>query len=81
VARKSSIECPKCLSAGRIATSKRVTVGLRELYCQCLNLNCSEVFVMHQSFSHYVKRTGENPDPALQPELCRDDGQIDMFEQ
>lgn len=74
------VECPKCLSKGRIATSKRLSPGLRELYCQCMNLNCAEVFVLHLSLSHYPKRTGGKPNPDLQPELCNDDNQVDMFE-
>ncbi|MEC4728932.1 ogr/Delta-like zinc finger family protein [Shewanella sp. D64] len=71
MARKSMIECPKCLSGGRIATSKKLAVGMREMYCQCLNLNCSEVFILHLTFSHYAKRVGSKPDPELQPELCK----------
>ncbi|MEC4728159.1 ogr/Delta-like zinc finger family protein [Shewanella sp. D64] len=75
------VECPKCLCAGRIATSKQLSVGLRELYCQCMNLNCAEVFILHLSFSHYARRTGGKPDPTLQPELCRHEEQADMFAQ
>ncbi len=75
------IECPHCHSKGKVVTSKRVVAGVRELYCQCANLNCSEVFVLHLSFSHYPKRTGGKPNPELQPELCDDDSQVDMFDE
>ena len=74
------VECPECLSRARVATSKRVSAGLRELYCQCLNLNCAEVFVAHLSLSHLIKRTGAKPDPELQPELCSKEDQVDMFD-
>ena len=74
------IECPQCHSKGKVTTSRRVSDGLRELYCQCVNLNCAEVFVLHLSFSHLRKRTGGKPDPELQPELCSGDNQVDMFD-
>lgn len=73
------IECPHCRTKGNVVTSKRVSDELRELYCQCVNLNCAKVFVLHLSFSHYPKRTGGKPDPTLQPELCSVDDQVDMF--
>lgn len=56
MARRSAVECPRCESTGRIATSKRMAAGLREMYCQCLNVECGAVFVMHFAFSHYVER-------------------------
>ncbi|MUK76182.1 zinc-binding protein [Aliivibrio fischeri] len=75
------IVCPDCLSKTRIATSKAITSKTRELYCQCLNLNCGKVFVSHISYSHAIEPTGKKPDPELQPELCRDAEQMDFFDE
>lgn len=80
MARLLLVECPSCHTRGNVITSKRVSGELRELYCQCMNLNCAKVFVLHLAFSHYPKCHGGKPDPELQPELCSDDGQVDMFE-
>lgn len=73
------VECPSCLSKGRVASSKRVSAGLRELYCQCMNLNCGKVFVLHLSLSHYIKPRGTKPDPELQPDLCNNEHKVDTF--
>lgn len=75
------IECPGCLSKARIITSKAITLKTRELYCQCMNLNCGKVFVSHVSYSHDVKLTGKKPDPELQPELCKNPEQMDIFDE
>lgn len=75
------VTCPKCGSKTRIATSRSISSETRELYCQCLNLNCGSVFVAHTSFSHFIEQTGQKPDSKLQPELCKDSSdQIDIFE-
>ena len=65
------IKCPTCASKARIATSRDVSLETRELYCQCLNLNCGRTFVSHLSFSHDIEHTGKIPNPELQPELCK----------
>ena len=65
------IKCPTCASKARIATSRDVSLETRELYCQCLNLNCGMAFVSHISFSHTIENTGQTPNPELQPELCK----------
>lgn len=67
------VTCPKCGSKTRIATSRSISSETRELYCQCLNLNCGSAFVSHLSFSHVIEPTGREPDRELQPELCKDD--------
>ncbi|PTP95701.1 ogr/Delta-like zinc finger family protein [Vibrio splendidus] len=75
------VTCPKCESKTRIATSRSISSETRELYCQCLNLNCGKVFVAHTSFSHFIEPTGQKPSSELQPELCKGDAnQIDIFE-
>ncbi|MBL4831303.1 MAG: ogr/Delta-like zinc finger family protein [Aliivibrio sp.] len=74
------ITCPKCLTKTRIATSRAISPETRELYCQCLNLNCGKVFVTHTSFSHFIESTSQKPDSDLQPELCKGLNQIDIFE-
>lgn len=79
--KKVLIQCPQCLSRARIATSKLITNETREVYCQCLNLNCSKTFVAHISFSHFTEPTGRKPDPELQPELCKDLKQLNMFDE
>ncbi|MBL4831846.1 MAG: ogr/Delta-like zinc finger family protein [Aliivibrio sp.] len=75
------ITCPDCLSKTRVATSKIISAETRELYCQCLNLNCGKVFVSHISFSHAIEPTGKRPDPLLQPELCKNKEQMDIFDE
>ncbi|OCH58364.1 ogr/Delta-like zinc finger family protein [Aliivibrio fischeri] len=74
------ITCPKCLTKTRIATSRAISPETRELYCQCLNLNCGKVFVAHTLFSHFIESTGQKPDAELQPELCKDASQMDIFD-
>ncbi|MUK70184.1 ogr/Delta-like zinc finger family protein [Aliivibrio fischeri] len=75
------ITCPKCLTKTRIATSRAISPETRELYCQCLNLNCGKVFVAHTLFSHFIESTGQKPDAKLQPELCKDASQMDIFDE
>lgn len=76
------ITCPNCGSKSRIATSHIITNQTREAYNQCMNLNCSTVFVTHTTVHHIVEPTGDKPDPKLQPELCKgvDLQQIDIFQ-
>lgn len=75
------VTCPKCGSKTRIATSRSISSETRELYCQCLNLNCGIAFVSHLSFSHVIEPTGREPDRELQPELCKgNENQIGILE-
>lgn len=75
------VTCPKCGTKTRIATSRSISTETRELYCQCLNLNCGSVFVSHISFSHFIEPNGKKPDLALQPELCKGDADpMNIFE-
>lgn len=74
------ITCPQCLTKTRIATSRAISHETRELYCQCLNLNCGKTFVAHISFSHFIQSTGKKPDFDLQPELRKDQNQMDIFD-
>ena len=74
------ITCPQCSTKARIATSRIISPETRELYCQCLNLNCGKILVAHICFSHFVEHTGRKPDPELQPELCKDRDQLDIFD-
>ena len=75
------ITCPKCGTKARIATSRTISAETRELYCQCLNLNCGKIMVSHVCFSHFVEHTGQKPNPDLQPELCKDLDQMDIFDE
>ncbi|KPU82153.1 zinc-binding protein [Psychromonas sp. PRT-SC03] len=74
------ITCPKCSCKARIATSRSISLETRELYCQCLNLNCGVSFVAHNSFSHFIVETGQLPSRELQPELYKDADQLDFFD-
>ena len=74
------ITCPNCFTKARIATSRAISHETRELYCQCLNLNCGKSFVVHNSFSHFIESTGKRPDRELQPELRTNSDQLDIFD-
>lgn len=74
------VTCPVCLTKTRIATSRAISSETRELYCQCLNLNCGTSFVSLISLVRIIKPTGKKPDSELQPELRKDNGQIDIFD-
>lgn len=73
------VVCPACSCKSRIATSKAITEGTREIYCQCLNLNCAKTFVLYLSFAHFTQPKGTKPCAELQPELCKNLDQMDLF--
>lgn len=64
------VTCPICESKSKVATSKSMSKSIRECYCQCLNLNCGAIFLVHVIAQKVIKTTGEKPSPELQPELC-----------
>lgn len=74
------VTCPVCLTKTRIATSRAISSETRELYCQCLNLNCGTSFVSLISLVRIIKPTGKKPDVDLQPELRKGNDQIDIFD-
>lgn len=74
------VTCPVCLTKTRIATSRAISSETRELYCQCLNLNCGTSFVSLISLVRIIKPTGKKPDVELQPELRKNCNQIDIFD-
>lgn len=63
------ITCPICNAKARISSSKSMSEKTREIYCQCLNLNCASVFVSLISLSRMIRRTGRAANPRLQPNL------------
>ncbi len=73
------ITCPICRSKARIATSREMSNETREAYCQCMNLNCGQAFTTLTTVNRIIEPTGKKPDPELQPELCKGNGQIGMF--
>ncbi|HBV77636.1 MULTISPECIES: ogr/Delta-like zinc finger family protein [Vibrio] len=75
------VTCPVCLTKTRIATSRAISSETRELYCQCLNLNCGTSFVSLISLVRIIKPTGKQPDIELQPELRKNGNQMDIFEE
>ena len=38
------IRCPICGTKSRIAASEQMCTNVRNLYCQCLNIECSATF-------------------------------------
>ena len=64
-----SVRCPICRSKARIASSKEMTLNTRENYHQCLNLNCSQVFVSLLSIVRIVRHSHRQPSRILQPYL------------
>ncbi|RZP89601.1 ogr/Delta-like zinc finger family protein [Vibrio vulnificus] len=65
------IVCPHCETKARISSSRPITRETREAYCQCLNMNCGAIFVVHISVARTVTPTREKPCPVLQPELYK----------
>lgn len=55
MARPLQCDCPTCGIKGRIVTAKKQEKGT-DVYCQCMNLNCSKVYVLLLSFSHYTQK-------------------------
>lgn len=76
------MRCPTCQTKARIGASQQITSETRELYFQCLNLNCSTTFVAHLSVAHIIKSPKEGSEPldkTKQPELAKDPRQHDIL--
>lgn len=73
--------CPRCLTKSRVSSSHAISNETRELYCQCLNLNCGLTFVCFLSVARIIEQTGKKPDPLIQPELIRNHGQLDLMDE
>lgn len=47
------IECPHCFGKARIGSSNKISINLKDLYCQCLNVqDCGATFVLTLSFKN-----------------------------
>lgn len=76
------VRCPACLSKARIAASEQITNNTRQLYCQCMNLNCSSTFNASLSFGEIIrspKQGSSQPDHTKQPDLLAHPNQLDLL--
>ena len=76
------INCPKCRTKARIASSRQITNETREVYCQCLNLNCGATFFGLFSVEGVIrtpKQEIEPPSREIQPEFFKSENDAAMF--
>lgn len=62
---KIGIACPHCQSPSRIRSSRSISNLLRQLYCQCQDVECGFTFGVEVYVTHGIAPS-RKPNPALE---------------
>ena len=57
--------CNECGGKARIRSSKTLSENVRDLYCQCTDVQCSHSFVMTLSFTRTISPSRKQADRLL----------------
>lgn len=62
--RRSAMNCPHCGSGLRTRASRLIAPTVRQLYLQCLDLECGAVFGADMTITHSISPSAR-PNPAV----------------
>ncbi|WP_027188863.1 ogr/Delta-like zinc finger family protein [Desulfovibrio cuneatus] len=63
------VYCDRCGTKAIIATSKKISIQVRHLYCSCTNPHCGHTFVAELTFSHTISPSSLDLPQAVQARL------------
>ena len=63
-ARRSALSCPHCGNALRTRSTRLIAPTVRQLYLQCVDLDCGAVFGADLTITHAISPSGR-PNPAV----------------